>query len=470
MSAGYLLANGYRGLAAASRVTRAIASRAASRQIQSGARALAGVAGAASAIRDASGFTYFNRKRKRTSASLSSTGGGGGGGGAGGAGYAGPFRRSGRRRKSVRRKQRKYPVRRRKRSYTKGENWFATRGAISTYEVSGSVVDPDCVYVGHSSLAPQEALRVMVYALTRRLYSIALGFELSNMNEIIPYKTTAGAQNSGGHTITVKYSNNLTNNTKNQDVITIADGQTLVNVGDAILGMFKNVASNSDGWKNARLLWIDVTDTTTGVSRGHLDLTNMTVTFLSKSLLKMQNVTIPVAGASTEDVVNNVPLVGRNYSIKHWAPQPVDQDANGWAAPWENTGVLTLRSAAYTGVQYETWKEPPPSKAFKNCSSSALQRLEPGTIKQDMLVSRCQMSLENFLLALSTSSGFSSLLNKSVRIGSHNLFAFERVLQKAGDLPITVNYEVNFFTACSVYARDRPAIMQKVTFATQSIP
>lgn len=307
----------------------------------------------------------------------------------------------------------------------------------------------------------------MVYALVRKLYYKALGFEASNMREVIPYKTTAGAQNSGGHTITVKYSNNMSSNTKNQDVIAIGDGESIVSVGDLIINMFKNVASNSDGWKNARLLWIDLTDTTTGISRAHMDLTGVKVTLYSKSDLKLQNVTVPYAAATTEDNVSNVPLHGRSYHMKNWCPVPSDQDGN-FMVPLEQTGVITFRSSQFVGSQYETWKEPPPKKCFVNCSGSYGQHLEPGAIKTDSLMTRVTMSLERFLLALSTSYAFGNSGNKSVRIGQHTLFAMERLLQVAGTLPVQMNYEVNYFTGVSVSARNKRAIMQKVTFATQS--
>lgn len=387
------------------------------------------------------------------------------------AGYAGPIGR----RRRVNPKTRKRVVKRKRvykkraiRSRIRGENYYAKNGCIATKEIVGTITDPDCVYLGHSSLVPDECLRTLVYAIVRRLYKQAIGYEADNMKSVIPYKTTSsGAQESNGHSVIVKYANNLTLNTKNQDVITVSGTtETIVSVGDMILTQFRNVSTASDGWKNARLLWIAIIDDVTGHTRAHMDLSTMKVDLYSKSELKMQNVTIPDTSSVTEDNVNNVPLVGRYYHMSQWAPKTSDDDNNYLDAGIQDTGMITWRANQTWGQQFETWKEPPPSKAFTNCTASSLVRMEPGTVRQHTSVTRKVMRLEDFLIALAYNS--SNVANKNCRIGTHDMFAMERLLSRYGELPIKLVYECNFFTAVSVSSSHKAAIMQRMTFGEQN--
>jgi len=405
--------------------------------------------------------TNYYKKRKATAAPRVSSSGGGNGA----AGYAGRFSSKKRGGKRPIRRRKRVTRKRRVRSY--GENHFAQYGAISTKEVSGTLTDGDCVYIGHSSLVPDECLRTVVYAIVRKLYKEAIGYEADNMHSVIPYRTVAGAQLGNGHSILIKYASNLALNTKASNEFTISDpAASITSVGNQIFDRFKDQSTGSDIAKNERLLWIAVVDATTGHTRAHLDLTVMRVNIFSKSELKIQNVTIPSAEATSEDDVNNVPLVGRSYHINQWCPKTSDDDNNYLDIGVQNTGMITWRANQSSGVQYDTWKEPPPSKAFVNCTASALQRLEPGTIKSHMSMTRKSMKLEDFLLAIAYNASNAS--NKNTRIGTHDMFALERLIGMAGALPIKIVYECNFFTGASVTSRRAAAIMQKIAFATQN--
>jgi hypothetical protein len=79
------------------------------------------------------------------------------------------------------------------------------------------------------------------------------------------------------------------------------------------------------------------------------------------------------------------------------------------------------------------------------------------------------MALEDYLLSMSYN--YANANNKNVKVGTHDMFALERLVQLAGVLPIKLVYECNMFTGVSISFKRRAAIMQKVTFATQnSVP
>jgi hypothetical protein len=311
-----------------------------------------------------------------------------------------------------------------------------------------------------------------MYALTRALYKKALGYECDNMRSVIPYRTdpTSGVQQSGGHSIIVKFVDNMALNTKDQAIINITNNtETLVSVGDLINGKFNDLSQGGDAWKNRKLLWIAVIDTATGHMRANIDLTTVRVDLFAKSELKLQNVTVPDATAVTEDNVNNVPLVGRSYSMKNWCPRVSDDDNSYLSIGIQNTGMITWRANQSSGQQFEAWKEPPPSKSFTNCIGSTSVRLEPGNIKVHASSTRKTMALEDYLLSMSYN--YANANNKNVKVGTHDMFALERLVQLAGVLPIKLVYECNMFTGVSISFKRRAAIMQKVTFATQnSVP
>lgn len=386
-----------------------------------------------------------------------------------GAGYAGRFGKK-KRTYSKKRKSYKRKIYKRKRvARVKGENYFSSYGATSTREVSGTITDPDCVYLGHSSLAPSELLRVTVYGLLRKLYNEAIGWDGDNLSTIIPYRMTAlGAQVSDGHKVVLKYVTNMSLNTKDQYVLDCtALDLTLAGVSEFFYTFLSQFSSQDTDWKNRRLLWISIVDTGTGHTRGHIDLNSAKVSFMTKSELKVQNCTIPETGAVTEDHVLNQPLVGRTYSFKSYLPASTDDDQNYIDAIDQESGVMTWRANQSSGVQYETWKEPPPSKAFSNCAGSATVRLEPGHIKMHTSITRRVMSFESLLMALCIRQG-GNTNSRSTRVGQHDLFALERVLQIAGVLPIKIIYECNILTCATVLTRKRHSVMQKVTYRTQN--
>jgi len=450
---GALLRNyGMRGLRAAQQAAMRAAGRSAA-GVVSGA-----IAGGSTAYGVHSALTQTKskkRKKRKAASRVPPTGGGGGG-----AGFGGPIAKG---KRASSRGKRTY----KRRAARKGENHYAKYGAVSTKEISGTLTDGDCVYLGHSSLVPDECLRVVVYAIVRQLYKRAIGYEADNMKSVIPYRTVAGVQKSSGHSINIKYCNNMANNTKDQVMLAITgDDQTIVSIGDAIMPRFQEMSSGIDVWKNSRLLWIEIIDDTTGFCRSHMDLSTMTVDLFTKSELKIQNVTIPNVDAVTEDNVNNVPLVGRVYNMSQWCPKSSDDDNNLLDIGIQSTGMITWGPQRVTGQQYEAWKEPPPSKAFLNCSSSSTVRLEPGMIKNHYSSTRKSMKLEDFLIAMAFNNSTAS--TKNVRVGTHDMFALERLLQLEGALPIKVIYECNAFTAATVSTKNRACIMQKVTYATQN--
>lgn len=421
---------------------------------------------------------YSGVKKRRTATGASQiVARGGGGGRAVEAGYAGRFRNLKRKKRAIRTRKRpkRKPVKRTRRRYVKGENYYGKYGAINTTEINGSVSDTDCVYLGHSSFAPGVMLSMIAYAIIRRLFKMGIGYESDNLEDVIPYISGA-VEASNGCVVEIRQIN-LDTGVKSRITHTLGASETLASVGNWLkLNVLEFASSEStnnpvnDTERNNRLLSIQLTDLSTNTVKAHMDLTTLKVSAFAKSTLKMQNVTIPTAGADETDNVANTPLQGRQYHFAHWQPATADTDMVVLNRVNQDTGVLAveIKKSGVGGLpaKYNTWKEPPPSKAFVNCSKSVPTRIEPGTIKEHTSITRVNMSLERMLRAICLRRG--NVNNRSVKLGQHEIFAWERMIQMSGDLPLKVNYECNIFTGVAVTHRPANAIMQTFGSVTQS--
>jgi len=420
--------------------------------------------------------TQTSNKKRKVNAGYASTQTSGGGS-YNQAGYAGKLK--GKRAKIVRRRRmpakkrvKKRRTYKRKSRVVKGENYYGRVGSIATLEVTGALSDSDCVYIGHSSFAVGEVMRMLSVAIMRKLFKMAISWEPENIRTTIPYRLAGGAQLSDGYTLIVKKIN-TDDNVKTQDAYIGPSGShNLTAPADwfrtnHMEAISAQASSSTAVERNNRLLWLHLVDIDTGMVRAQLDLTTLMCDIYSKSNLKIQNVTVPTANATEADNVNNVPLIGRSYHMSNWQPMTADDDMGPLNRLNQDTGVLgvEIKQSGTLGNQYVTWKEPPPSKAFINCVSSAPQRMEPGTIKNHVSTLRRSMAFPRLMEALAIRRG--NVLNKSVKIGNHDLFAFERMITVPGELPLKIIYECNIFTGAAVYSRKKAIMMQAVNSTAQ---
>jgi len=324
----------------------------------------------------------------------------------------------------------------------KSENYFSRYGATDTLEVSGSITDPDCVYVGHSSFSAVRLFETCMVAMYRKLYIAAIGYDVSSIDQVIPYKNG----NSDGHSITVFYRDSAG---------VMGSVFQAVPVGTSLKGLTNTAFSFSDTiWKAAIndrvIVRVTISDNDTNLVRATIDVTRLKFTYQFKSELKMQNVTIPTTEDNEADDVNNVPLVGRSYEFNNWAPRTNASNANAVGSSSGNVDFFSLVSE-FDGVTLvraaqmpQALKEPPAAAAFSNCAKSMKVRLQPGDIKSDWLIGGGSVSFQNLVNGLDFSASVPQN-NRRVRIGKHAMIAVEKLIGLAGTLPIKIIYEVNHF-------------------------
>jgi len=346
-----------------------------------------------------------------------------------------------------------------------GEAWHTTHGASSTVEVSGTVADRDCVYIGHAPYIPAEITRVVVYALLRRLYYKAFEYDAVNLKDIIPYRN----QDSLGHTIKIWFSaaadiNNIQNYT-----YVIPTNQTLVQVADLMNSLFRDSSTGDAGaWQNARLLYISLEDTDTGNMKARVNLIGLMLETHCVSTLKIQNQTTTNSTDNEADDVNNVPLIGKMYRLKGTCPQPTDVNMSAMGIVGGINGMTIVTANSFTGQQYEAWKEPPVGKVFANCRGTSAINLPPGTIKTDVVVMKKKMQFEVFLKQLHNRNVNINDSQYGNRIANSNMFAMEKMISLAGSDNIKTIYECNKLMCATVFEKHRPSALQKTDFVSYS--
>jgi len=362
------------------------------------------------------------------------------------ANYRGPFT------------SRRAPLKR-KNQRDRNENYYATHGCTTHMEVSGTVADQHCVYLGHSSFPPEHLLRTVIYSILRKLYHSAMGFEPSNIREKIVFTGSAD-----GHTVHVQWNteDGTINGSLGSAYVAVTGDMSIVDVGDlsVVYDNFKDVATTDS--VTLTKIWIS----SNGDNRmlASLNLTNMTVDVFARSQMKIQNVTVPVAGAEEETDVNNCPLQGRVYDFKHFNPTNVG--LQGFTFIDSGTGLVLRRSTelALAVSQHGpnagfTFREPPPSKTWTNCSKSVAIRLEPGTIKSDTIIFRKTMKLNKFLWALRIP--YSGGRIRRTTIGTHHMLALEKIIHVSGTADIKCFYECEYVLGACVRTHNAPAIYGK---------
>jgi len=351
-------------------------------------------------------------------------------------------------------------------------------GFVNTSEITGTVSDVNCVYVGHSVMSGNEVIENIVYSLLRKLYKKGLQFNVTNIQEPLPSLGTGG--------YTIRLTRELmdgTNTIQNFDYVPSATDTIQLIVGNLLSGIapagafsvimdvFKdyaagNTASVVNLYQPVKLQLLESANFNV-LARINLkeEVFHMTVS----SQLKVQNRTLAAdSGADATDVSNN-PLMGKLYRLGTGCPiTAVDYTPLISSVP-DFTGAITVASSSFTKTGFY---EPPHPKMFTNCTGSSTVRLEPGAIKVDKLYYSKSQNLLKFLTSFGYGigpAGAVATLNRQMKLkGKCTLLALEDVINVNAAQSISVAYEIN--RKIGVYCTTmKPAVsMGFLAQATQS--
>lgn len=346
---------------------------------------------------------------------------------------------------------------------------FLRNGFIHTTEVNGSVTDPDCVYVAHSTYSGQQLIELLMQVLVKKLFQKAGRF-IRDLEELLTGDVNFSTQ--GVWRINISRINKSTGLTETffhellgTDTLLNLCGNVSTGTAPAFVALRDVLADYMVGQSGAIGQAVNVLQPTSMklyvkdiqavgppvvqnyTFRSEINFEEEYVNLKSYSELKIQNRTAAVGGSNdAEDVANN-PITGRSYSFRgtprlrssHYTASNLDAPLEGISEP---SGVLTVRSSQISVGAQQAFKEPPVPKTWWNCVGTTRVVLNPGEIKKDILSHKTKMPLITFLKRAGV--GWSPTPFKSLNtIGKSKMYAFEDMINVNAAQNISIAYEAD---------------------------
>jgi len=341
-------------------------------------------------------------------------------------------------------------------TYRPGTDMFRKQGFMHTTEVHGTVNDPDCVYIGHSSFSGTQLLEVICQAILRKLFAKA-NWNCRDVNENLPSFSDSNVSNLWR--LRLIRQDKTTGTLYEHSYTTTGDTSIYLIVGDVSVGLapawpqlLEYLRDYMRGDRNPSVFNAIVPykivlyreEGNVAVFYQHeaeLYFSEMMVTVKSKSTMKIQNRTTAADGSTSDEDISANPIAGLQYEFSGGCPRP-----NGLSNmfPFEKmldpSGVISVRANAVTNGNFT--KEPLPPKTFVNVVKSGKIKLEPGEIKYSNIYYVTQKPLLKFLFQMGFSLNAGSTANIHM-VGKSALFALEDVINVNSSHNINIAYEIN---------------------------
>ncbi|ALE29796.1 coat protein [Lake Sarah-associated circular virus-45] len=335
---------------------------------------------------------------------------------------------------------------------------FATKGFVHTCEINGTVSDPDCVYIGHSTFSGIMTLELLCQVLLRKLFAKA-GIVLRDINE--PLRGYVANTSSMWRIDLIRHNKETnvydvaatftTPSATNTNIYQIVGDRRASSNGlfpglyntlyDAAVGA--NGSDNRNVWQPSSLVLYQEEENITQFFqfRAEIKFDNETVHCFSKSDLKVQNRSVSASAGTTSDAVDANPLMGKLYHFKGGCPRSRIVNAALVESVPDLSGVITARAASLVSAGAQAMSEPPRGNAWWNCSGTSGVKLQPGHIKYDSVYYQNAMPILKFLTAMNMASGPTG---KQIHLfGKSSLLALEDVINVNAAQNITCSYECN---------------------------
>lgn len=341
-----------------------------------------------------------------------------------------------------------------------------SQGCLKIVEQYGSIIDPDCVYLQHSTGFLNEIGRTLAIAILRKLF-IKAGFKITNNhNEVVFAVTDAGG-------IITEYSDGIKLVLTTRDPITSAktniyfdtsDNQTFVNICDAwtdfpnyFINYMRNQNTN-EPYKVAlyRRDFATVVNGHTLAAEIYLEDSHMELNFVSNLCIQNRTRAATTGGTASEELdmsrVDVQPLKGWIYEFKN-ADSRVRHsgtttnllyNTNQYFNTMKDSGMLLIPGSMYgapvTGVQKYGATEPLDPKYFANIAKATKIVLQPGEMKKTTFSWNLSGKITNTLRKLKVQKwdgvGFFSGM-----IGKSQMIALEEVMRTPSSNKIEIAYE-----------------------------
>lgn len=331
---------------------------------------------------------------------------------------------------------------------------FLKYGFLNTTEVNGTIDDPDCVYVGHTTYSPLAVLEQLMCSLARKLFR-KIGYDITHLKQRIDSFTNADT--GSGFQISLVTKDLDTGVRTRYTHILPASGSLYTMFGSNAEGvgpqaaaimnfLYEWISQDNQAQNNIRLDKLELGTLLDNLQANYImasqiNLNTEKVHLYCKSQLKLQNRTRSATGSSSMEDINNNPLQGKLYHLGTGVPSCKIDDVHFIERIRANTGVILARGAEFsvnTGM-----REPPPAKLFKSVLAFKNQILQPGEIKKDIIYFQQRKDLNNFLLGLRYAPKAGSFQWDTKIAGRCSLISMEDMINVNAGEKITLAYEVN---------------------------
>jgi hypothetical protein len=346
-------------------------------------------------------------------------------------------------------------------------------GWLRTWEWSGTVTDPDCVYLQHSNYFKDEFLKTITGSLIRLLFK-ECGIDVSNQEQELPLNLPNQSQfnSTNAWIVTFVVKDPITQLQSVSD-FTIGENQTLRGVIDGVVAQPGHMANFFDSYlQNGTfnqpymlVMYRDI-DGLGRVALGSLTLENVMLEVEMNSALTVQNSTLGAGSSGDADAnrVDNQPVKGSLFQFSNADPRLKQSQAGNTGVPTSNDwihGSGFQRGAVAYGQavafpNYNIDSEPPTPKMWKNCKKSSGVVLDPGMIKKATLSNRYKNYLPE-LLKKFRSDVYGTISTQPVysmvKGGQSQLLALEERIRTPSTNVITINWEYEVRNYCIAYQK-----------------
>lgn len=341
---------------------------------------------------------------------------------------------------------------------------IAAYGAMIKTEYGGEVTDPECVFVGHSTCAPEKVLRVAVMAILRRLFKKA-GIDIKAFSDsprewVSPPSGASGV----GNFIYYFSDGEVSAVTERQIGMGLSD-----NYDDLATSIVSDMKTQFASVNQPHLHKFDLMLFTQNSVTAHptvphrLEASKLFVDLVLGSELTIQNRTIASTGGTGDehrdatDVQNN-PLEGYGYYCSGNSFRLASRKSTTAFPEFGPDLTYGQITQTYTTVNSNNAEDganvirPPNAFFFKNTKRTQKHRVMPGTMKKSSLKWRKTYHINKLMRLLEHWFAANGVEGTSVFIGSARMFAWEKLMHTRGatEPDMIVGYECNNFYGATV--------------------
>jgi len=266
------------------------------------------------------------------------------------------------------------------RSAAQNKAVYAIRGVSKTIEYGGVTQDPNAVYIGHATCPPNQMGNLVARALIKR-FLIKIGKMPSETTGTIPLLTSLSE---------FTYWRRLDSALLPAPIsIGSGPGVTFESLSAALETQLLTVPASGNEQIPVKLVYQD--DAVNNINAIQMYIKNAKLHMYIKSSFKIQNRSTNTGDAEQTDVVDNVPLYGKQYEGNGTGTQYTGDISTVEIMADRIYGVIDKLAAADNSL-----REPPLGKTFPRVKKMGKAHLEPGQIKTSVLVFEKTMTLQTF--------------------------------------------------------------------------